>query len=349
MSGELTTSKSWLQRPEGKFGTVVTVIALAVAGGFGLYFWGVILPWIIMMLTNTLTALALCAGIGAIAVVAFDPRWRNLLWYGYKSLMRAMTALFIEIDPIGILKTYVESLTKKLEQQDESISDLSGQIRKIKELVAKNEDRRVHSLELMQEAQKHGNEARNAFVLQSRQAGRLEKSNITLKDMQSRMETLLRVLQKMRSASAMMVEDIKGEVEVKTQERAALLAGYGAFTAAKKILQGGGDEREMFDATMEHLADDYGMKMGEIENFMDISKGFIQGVDLENGVFEANALSQLEAWEQKSNALLSNPPANGVRVDVGSAGIPALPAPASDFAELFDDTSSASTKTGAKL
>jgi phage-related tail protein len=133
-----------------------------------------------------------------------------------------------------------------------------------------------------------------------------------------------------------MVQDITNEVELKTKERDMLLAGWGAFTSAKKIMQGGDDEKAMFDMTMEKLADDYGMKMGEIETFMDVSKGFIDGVDLENGIYEADALAQLEAWEKKSQNILGGPS------DVDSAPAvrianPALPAAsANTFADLFE-------------
>lgn len=335
MAGD--SQKSWLERPEGKFGTVVTIALLIAAGGATLWFWGLIVPWVVMMLQSTLTALALAGIIAVIGVVLFDSRWRNLIWYGYKSLMRGLTGLFIEIDPIGILKTYVKSLEDKLEDMDKSIANLKGQIKKLSAQIAENEASRQHSLQVMEQAKKSGEQFRNTLVLQSRQAGRLEKSNMTLKNLLDRMTTLLRVLEKMRGASAIMVEDIKGEVDVRTKERAALLAGYNAFSKARKIMQGGGDEKDMFDMTMEKLADDYGMKMGEIESFMDVSKGFIDTVDLDNGIFEQNALDQLEAWEKKSqNLLLSNPPPpNGVRVDA----VPGVRVAtgSSHFDDLFDD------------
>lgn len=343
MAGE--SSKTWLQRPEGKFGTAITVAGLAAAGGAVLYFWGLILPWLIMVLTNTLYAVGLAAALAMIGVVLFDKRWRNLGVYAYKSLMRAITGAIIEIDPIGILKTYVEKLRKRLADMDESIENLAGQLKKLGATIERNAANRERSLKLANEAHKRGDEMRNVFVLQSRQAGRLQKSNMTLQNLYDRMSNLMRVLKKMREASGLLVEDIQGEVEVKSAERAALLAGYSAFSNAKKIMQGGGDEKEMFDMTMEKLADDYGMKMGEIEMFMDMSKSVIDGVDLDNGIYEADALAQLEAWEQKSTSLLlSSPPPNGgniPNVRIGSdPGVRIAPAvDNNDYSDLFENPS----------
>jgi len=321
-------SKPWISRPEGKVGTFVFIAALIAGGASLLYFWGLILPWLIGVMANTLQLVGLCAALAAIGFVIFDPRWRNLVFYLYKSAMRAITGAFIEIDPIGILKTYVSSLRKRLDEMDQSISNLSGQMRKLKEQINSNEQKRVHSLQVMQEAQKRVKEdatatgMKNVFTLQARQAGRLEKSNLTLQGLYDKMESMYKVLKKYREASALLVEDINGEVEVKSAERAALLAGYNAFSKAKKIMAGGGDEKELFDLTMEKLADDYGMKMGEIDDFMNVSKDFINGVDLDKGIFETQGLEALEAWEKKSDSLLlNNNTSTGVRVSTSTGPV----------------------------
>jgi len=334
MADLATTQKSWLSKPEGKVGAALPIVAAGAAGLGLIYTWGSVVPWVIRMLTNTLDAIFLAAGVGAVVVVVSDPRWRNLAFYGYKSLMRGLTGLFIEIDPIGILKTYVESLKKKLEEMDASISNLAGQLSKLKNQIDKNAADRVHSLELAQQAKKQ--DKRNVLVLQSKQAGRLEKSNLTLQNLYDRMSSLMAVLKKMREASDMLVMDIQGEVDVKTQERAALLAGYNAFSKARKIMQGGDDQRAIFDMTMDKLTDDYGMKMGEIENFMDVSKAVIEGVDLDTGIYEEKALSQLEEWEQKSQNLLLSPQQT---TSIVQSKI--IEKNQDSFAELFDSRRSA--------
>jgi hypothetical protein len=83
-----------------------------------------------------------------------------------------------------------------------------------------------------------------------------------------------------------------------------ILASYSAMSAAKKILQGGTDEKELFDQAMEFVVNDFGMKMGEIDSFIENSKGFVEGLDMQNGVYEADALKKLQAWEQKADSIL---------------------------------------------
>ena len=60
---------------------------------------------ILAMLTNTVGIVALLAVLGLIIYMVLDPKWRTLVSYFYKSVMRWITGLFVTIDPIGILKT----------------------------------------------------------------------------------------------------------------------------------------------------------------------------------------------------------------------------------------------------
>jgi hypothetical protein len=299
MAESTESTKSFFQRPEGKTGAIVGLL-LAIAGGMALF---TVLPAIILLLENTLYATFLAGSLAFIVFLISDKKVRALASYGYKAVMRAITGFIVEIDPIGILKGYLSDLKDSLGNMDKSIANLAGQIRKLKNLIDKNEEERQHSLMMVEQA-KNKTEMKNVFILQARQAGRLQKSNLTLQGLLNKMEMLKRVVSKMREAAVFMIQDIGGEVEVKSQERAAIQAGYSAFTSAKKIIAGESDQRELFDQAMEKLADDYAMKVGEIENFMEMSDGFIKGVDLENGVYEADALVQLDEWEKKSSQLL---------------------------------------------
>ena len=316
---------SKLQKKEQFGRNVITLILLGGAGALGVYFWGSILPFLVDAATNTLKLVGLCAALAVLGYAVLDKNLRTLALYGYKSWTRWMTGQFIDIDPIGVLNTYVSRLQERLAEMDKSIGDLRGQRDKLKQTITENEESRVYQLRLAQQAQQrteHGEfDMKQELALRARQAGRLGKSNMTLQNLLDRMEVLLRAMTKMRDASALLTEDIRGEVAVKTAERKALQAGYSAFTSARAIMEGGGAEREMFDMTMEKLADDYAGKMGEIETFLDMSKTFINGVDLDQGIYEEDALAQLKAWEEKGSSLL-NSNLNGHTQDKNRVEIP---------------------------
>jgi hypothetical protein len=199
----------------------------------------------------------------------------------------------------------------------QSMGNLNGQMVKLKRIIDSNEEQRKHSLEIAKLAHNKP-ESKPAFILQSRQAGRLQKSNLTLQALYNKMQAMSKMLKKYYDVSEFYVNDITEEVNVKTQERDAIRASYNAFTSARAILQGEGDRKALFDQAMDFLNDDYAMKIGEIEQFMDMSEGFIKTMDLENGVYEQDALAQFDAWDKKADQLLISAdvtPAMRTRVD----------------------------------
>jgi len=290
--------KSFWSKPEGTTGMLVGIPILALLG-VGLL---ALLPFIISMLQNLITAVILGVAFVIIMMVVTSKRFWTLVWYLYKSAMRAITSLFITIDPIGILRNYVQSLKDNAGNMESQLSNLMGQMRKLKDTISQNEKQRVDALKMVDEANKQQKQV--VMVLKSRKAGRLEESNMTLNNLYIKLEVLYRVLRKMQETCLVLIEDLSDEVDVKQREREAITASYSAFRSALKIINGDPDKKEMFDQTMQYLADDFGQKVGEIENFMEISKGVIDSIDLQNGIYEKDAMSKLEEWEKRGDSII---------------------------------------------
>ena len=125
-SGNLSKPKSFWTRPEGKTGLI---FLLAILAGLGYVVFN-FLPQILAFASNLLGLVVVLLVLGAIIYLALDPKFRTLLSYMYKSAMRKITSMFITIDPIGILKNYVEDLQDNLKKMGEQIGALRGQIRK---------------------------------------------------------------------------------------------------------------------------------------------------------------------------------------------------------------------------
>ncbi len=290
--------KSFWEKPEGKTGMAV----LALGGAAGLYGLWKVLPYLISIAENTLYLGMLLAAIGIILYMAFDPKVRNLISYMYKSFMRWITGLFIQIDPIGILKSYVQDLKNNLRKMNRQIANLKGQMRKLKAIMDENKANINNNLKLANQAKK--SDKKNIMILKSRKAGRLKESNLKLDELYKKMEILYRVLFKMYENSAILIEDVEDQVQVKEQERKAILASHSAMKSAMNIINGNADKKQMFDQALEHIADDVSMKIGEMERFMEMSSNFMDSVDLQNGVFEEEGLELLEKWEKEGVSLI---------------------------------------------
>lgn len=170
------------------------------------------------------------------------------------------------------------------------------------EIIHKNKKEIRNNLELASKAKEVDNKA--MVVLKSRKAGRLRDSNMRLDVLYKKMEVLYRVLKKMYENSEIMMEDIKDQIELKEQERKAIMASTSAMRNARNIIQGDKDKKAMFDEALEAIADDVSQKVGEMERFMEVSASFMDSIDLQNGVFEEEGLEMLEKWENESMSLL---------------------------------------------
>ncbi|MBK8844423.1 MAG: hypothetical protein IPO33_17105 [Saprospiraceae bacterium] len=298
MDQQTISPKTFWQRPEGKTGTIIGLGILA--GGAVLLYK--ILPFLITLASNTLYLAGILLVLGALIYMVLDPKMRNLIWYMYKSVMRYITGIFVQIDPIGILKSYVESLKGNLGKMDQQISKLRGQMHKLQEVILNNKKHIQSNLSMASEAKERNKES--MMILKSRQAGRLTDSNLKLEDLYKKMEVLYRVLTKMYENSEIMMEDITDQVAVKEQERSAIRASHSAMKSAMSIISGDKDQRAMFDQALEAIADDVSAKVGEMERFMEVSSNFMDSVDLQNGVFEEEGMKMLEKWETEGVSLL---------------------------------------------
>jgi len=290
--------KSFWKKPEGITGAIFIIGALLVGGALVTSGIGAIYAF----LSTTPGLITGLLSLGLVIFMALDNKARNLISYMYRSTMRWITGLFVTIDPIGILKNYVDDLKSNLKKMRKQIGKLRGQMHKLKEMIINNQKQIKSDLELASAAKDKKQEA--VMILKTRKAGRLRESNMKLDDLYKRMEVLYRVLSKMYENSYILSEDIEDQVMMKEKERKAMLAGHSAMKSAMSIIKGDADKRLMFDQAMEKIADDVSGKVGEMERFMEMSEDFMQSIDLQNGIFEEKGMQMLAEWEQKSTSLL---------------------------------------------
>ena len=106
----MSKSKSFWTRPEGITGAIflmagVFLLTRLVMGSIGA---------LVAAFSTPLGMAAMLGALGVIFFIALDGKARNLVWYMYKSVMRWITGIFVQIDPIGILKSYVSELQSNL-------------------------------------------------------------------------------------------------------------------------------------------------------------------------------------------------------------------------------------------
>lgn len=302
MTEDTSKKKAW-QKPENWF----TWGGLALLGFGVLKGLDYVLPLLNRVLENMVYTVAMGGVLAVVAWGIFNKDFHKLAWYGYKMAMKWVTRRFVEIDPIAILNIYVESLKENLESIKKSLGDLRGQARSLTDKIRETATRLEKSMNMAAQAQarlKDGQKGmKSELILQSRKAGRLEKSGVTYQGLLNKLNAHIAVTEKIKEAAEFMVADIEDTVEEETEKRKMIQASHKAMSASKRILQGN-QQRELYDMAMESITTDYYNKLGEIEQFMEDSQHFINTMDLENGVFEEDALAKLDEWQQRSESLL---------------------------------------------
>jgi hypothetical protein len=337
--------KSFWSRPEGKTGMIFMVLAAAAL----VYGWGQIVPFIVSMLADTLHMVYLAAILGAILFVVFSSRTHLM----FRLLMRAITGMIINIDPIGILKDHLSQMRKRRDVMSQQISNVSGQIQYLKNIIDKNQAMANENMRLAAHAKKiatttadQNEQLRMALQMKAKanQAGRLQKSNLSYQQLLGKLQNIYDLLSKWAVHIDFYIEDTDNEVKQAEIEYKTINTAYRAYRTALAVIKGTGDEKELYNQTMEKLAEEAGRKLGEMEDFQRLAQNFMDTIDLENGAVETEALEKLDAYEQKlltSGAtdtpfLLPGATAAPVPVPVKKTGDAPSPAKsASDYGDMF--------------
>jgi len=288
--------KPFWKRPEGVTGAIFAAGGIALAG-YLIY----VIDWIDMF-QNTLALAGTAAVIFGLLFIIFDPKMRQLMWYAYQGAMRKITSAFVKMDPISILKSYVDDLESNLKEMNSQINKLRGQMHKLDELIKNNKQEIDTNMRIASQAKQK--DKPEVFTLKTRRAGRLKDSNVRLSDLYKKMEILYRVLDRMYRNGEILIEDVRDQALVKEQERKAIRASHSAMQSAATVMGEDKDARFMYDQALEAIADDVSAKVGEMERFMEMSSTFMDSVDLQNGHFEEKGLEMLEKWEKEGDSIL---------------------------------------------
>lgn len=282
--------RSFWAKPEGK----ATVFFMLGAGAIVFYYWGLILPFLIQTLQNTLHFAFLCGVIGVIVFLLSNRQFRTAMFYLWRTLMRWFAGVIIQIDPIAILKTYIQDLKDKREEMSRKIDDLAGAKQKLENKINDNQAKSHHLLEAAAKAKQMGLDADAS--LKAMEAGGLSSMNDKLMPLFKNMEKLLDFLERAFKAADFTIKQGEIQVQLKEAEYDAIKSGHKALRSAMSVFKGDPDKRQMFEQSLEYLQDDMAKKVGEMKRIMDLSTDFINNADIEAGVNYDKGMKLLEDY-----------------------------------------------------
>jgi len=293
----ITPTSGFMKRPEGKVGLALSVLGITTV----IYFFGSSIGDFVVNAVDNMFHLAIVVGAMCLGGwVILDPKFRSLAFYLYRSLMRAITGAFIDIDPIGILKTYKDQMMGKLNEMSDALSKLKAQRIKVTRLLDENAKEMDKEMHLLQQAERAGNE--RAKALEGKQVVRLQ----TMKDRYvgdlNRILLLCNVLDRYFGLCQDTITDMDREIKFREDERAYSKASRNVIRSATAILRGL-PEKEMWDEGLSALERQYTEAIGEVENFLDMTKNILSQADLQDGADASKAMEMLDEWTKKNSTV----------------------------------------------
>jgi phage shock protein A len=283
--------KSFFDKPEGKVGKIFLVL-FGIVAAIGLY---KALPYIITLLTNTLHAMFLLGAVVLIIFLVTNKKVQNLFKFGFQMLMRYITGIFVELNPIAIIRIHIENLEKNHVKMNEHIIKLAGEIRGLERKINENKQDIERSLKIASSAKEK--EEKGQAWIEARKAGRRRDGTIKLTDLLTKIQKIYSVLKKMYEVSGYVIMDLKDDVEQKEIEYKTIKQAHAALVSSMSILNGDPNERAMFELALEKMEEEVSQKLGTMDRFMDMSASLVTSIDIEQGIFAEDGMRMLEEYE----------------------------------------------------
>lgn len=298
------------EKPGGTLGMIVA--GLAVGGGCILLYK--MLPFLISLTTNLLTLTLLVLALAGIGFLITNKRFRQTCSMLYFMVMRKITGLIIEIDPIAIVENKVNEMKKKILDIERQMGSLNGLNKQNERKIEEKKRQLQHEIDRLNEYNKNNRRAeagvaeRQAVRLQ----GAIERQIKRLEDSKKWYE----ILKSLKHAAELTVLDTENEVNDRKEEFESIKAQHKAFSSIMSIMKGDPDQMEDFTRAMDFMAYDITQKLGEMSNVIDETGGLLSQFAIEEGVaskradellqrYEANGIDGLfSAFENKKEPIL---------------------------------------------
>lgn len=288
--------RSFWSRPEGILGMIV----LAGLAGFALVNINRILEFLIRATSNVLELALLLGVLGVIIFLITSRDVRTAVFFLFKSLMRSLTGTVIQLNPIAIMKIYIDDLKRKRQEMQGQIDTLAGQLVKLNKRINENNENIKQKFAEANKANTMTDKPgmREQAQLATIEGAGLQEMNEKLLPLQRNMKTVLAFMEKVNQSADYIIKETEIKVRLKETEYQIVKESSNALKTAVSIFKGDPDKKFYFDQSMEYIQDDMSQKLGEMKRAMDLSMDFINGVDIQNGIMSDKGQALLEAYNK---------------------------------------------------
>ena len=284
---ELKGKSPW-EKPGG---TLAKVMLVAMIGGAG-YALYKFLPDLIALTQNLLTLTALVGVLALIFFLIMNDTSRNFFKNLYFVIMRKLTGLIVEIDPIAIVKGKIKDMKNRLVKIEEGITKMRGVHVKNEKALEANKRDLEQSLKKLQILQQQ-NKMEESGLLE-RHISQLDESVRKRSQNFEKSKQMIDILTKVKKSAEMKVKYTEEEIKLKEEDYELMKANHKALNSIKSLINPQTDDA--FDMAMEKMDTDITLYIGEMDEFLE--SGVIDDINLDNALSSVKSQAILEKYNK---------------------------------------------------
>jgi len=280
------------KKPGGTLGKIVA--GLGIIGGGYLLIKN--LPFLISLAGNLLHLALLVGAIILIIMLVTNKKFQAVFSSIYFMIMRKLTGLVVEIDPIAIVRNHIVDMKRKIAEIQTQMGKMNGLIKQSEKEIDQKKKELENNMHRLQAFQKK-NDMASANVAE-RQAVRLQEAITRRTKRLEESKKWYEILQQLKKAAELTVEDTENEVKEREDEYKSIKAQHKAFKSMMSIINGEPDKMDIFNQAMEYMADDMSSRLGEMSVIIEETGGILTQIQIDDAVASAKAEDMLKAFEQ---------------------------------------------------
>ncbi len=234
--------------------------------------------------------------------------------------MRGLAQALVNRDPIGIRKTILEKYKAKKEDLEDIIGQVRGLRAKLERSLAEKKAAYDESMSKLKVAAKleadpdpeRQRRAARIKNLESTEADRLSKRITQYTKHSEKYDYTIVVLTRYLEMCSDKIIETDRVIKDQEEDRAMSSMFQRGMKSAKAVLRGNAEDLEMDEMATAKLEEDYANAMGEVENFLNLTKDEILKADFNDAAATERVAHKLENWTEPKE---STAPASPVSKD----------------------------------
>ena len=284
---ELSGKSPW-EKPGGTLAKI-TLVALIGVAGFALYKY---LPALIALTQNIITLAALVGVLALIVFLIMNDTSRNFFKNLYFVIMRWLTGLIVEIDPIAIVKGKIKEMKSRLVKIEEGIAKMRGVHVKNEKTLESSKKDLEDSIKKLQILQSQG-KMEECGLLQ-RHITQLDESVRKRSQNFEKSKQMIEILTKVKKSAEIKVKYTEEEIKLKEEDYELMKANHKALSSIKSLINPQTDDA--FDMAMEKMDTDITLYIGEMDEFLE--SGVIDDINLDNALSSVKSQAILDKYNK---------------------------------------------------